>query len=141
MAQVRNSWVLVILIFTPDDTKHVALTNACVRICIRQILYIPHDTARNIITKCTDVLSATIFFLSNQAGKNSDMIKIAVSLKTKLPLSIIDNITLATTIVEECSSDDTGVGPSIAIGSQYLITQIADFLKIASIPSTQLSIM
>jgi len=38
--------------------------------------------------------------------------------KTKLPLSIIDNMTPATTIVEECSSDDTGVGLSMAIGNQ-----------------------
>jgi len=70
------------------------------------------------ITKWTDVLSAIIFFLSNQAGKNKDMITIADRPKIRLPPSIIDNITPATTIVEECSNDDTGVGLSIAMGSQ-----------------------
>jgi len=70
------------------------------------------------ITKWTDVLRAIIFFLSNQAGRNKDMIITADRLNTKLPPNIIDNITLATTIVEECSSDDTGVGLSIAMGSQ-----------------------
>jgi len=53
----------------------------------------------------------------------------------------MDSITLATTMVEECSNEDTGVGPSIAMGNQYLITQIADFLKMASILNIQLSIM
>jgi len=70
------------------------------------------------ITKWTDVLSAIIFLPSNQAGKNNDIIMTADNLKTKLPPSIIDNMTPATTIVEECSSDDTGVGLSIAIGNQ-----------------------
>jgi len=72
----------------------------------------------NIITRWTDVLRAIIFLPSNQAGKNNDIIIIADRPRTRLPLSIIDNITLATTIVEECSSDDTGVGLSIAIGNQ-----------------------
>jgi len=64
------------------------------------------------------VLRAIIFLPSNHAGRNNDMIMIADRPNTKLPPSIIDNITLATTIVEECSSEDTGVGPSIAIGNQ-----------------------
>jgi len=70
------------------------------------------------ITKWTDVLNAIIFFLSNQAGRNIDIITRADNPRTRLPLSIIDNITLATTIVEECSKEDTGVGLSIAIGNQ-----------------------
>jgi len=117
-AQLRNSCVLVIPIFTPEDTKQVALTKACVKICIKQTPYIPQDTAKNMTTKCTDVLRAIIFLPSNQAGKNMDIIIIADRPRIRLPLSIIDNITLATTIVEECNSDDTGVGPSIAIGNQ-----------------------
>jgi hypothetical protein len=64
------------------------------------------------------VLNAIIFFPSNQAGKNNDIIIIADRPKVKLPLNIIDNITPATTIVEECNNDDTGVGLSIAIGNQ-----------------------
>jgi len=118
IAHIRNSCVPVIPIFTPEDTKQVALTKACVKICIKQTPYILQDTARNIVTKWTDVLSAIIFFLSNQAGKNRDIITIADRPKIRLPLSIIDNMTLATTIVEECSNDDTGVGLSIAIGNQ-----------------------
>jgi len=46
------------------------------------------------------------------------MTTIADRPNTKLPPNIIDNITLATTIVEECSSEDTGVGLSMAIGNQ-----------------------
>jgi len=141
IAQPRNSCVLVIPIFTPEDTKQVALTKACVKICIKQTPYIPQDTARNIITRCTDVLRAIIFLPSNQAGKNNDMITIADKPKVKLPPNIIDNITLATTMVEECSSDDTGVGLSIAMGSQYLMIHNADFPRIASMPSIQLSIV
>jgi hypothetical protein len=30
----------------------------------------------------------------------------------------IDKVTPATTIVEECNKEETGVGPSIAIGNQ-----------------------
>jgi hypothetical protein len=43
----------------------------------------------------------------------------------------IESVTLATTIVEECNRDETGVGPSIAIGNQYERTQIADLPKTA----------
>jgi len=118
IAHLRNSCVLVIPIFTPEDTKQVALTKACVKICIKQILYILQETARNMITKWTDVLSAIIFLPSNQAGRNKDIIIIADKPKTRLPPNIIDNMTPATTIVEECNSDDTGVGLSIAMGNQ-----------------------
>jgi len=34
-------------------------------------------------------------------------------------LTIIDRYTPATTIVDECNKDDTGVGLSIATGNQY----------------------
>lgn len=37
---------------------------------------------------------------------------------------------LAITIVEECSKDETGVGPSIAIGNQKLNKNIDDLPKI-----------
>lgn len=38
--------------------------------------------------------------------------------------TIIDKYTPATTIVEECNNDDTGVGPSIATGNQYIYKYI-----------------
>jgi len=37
--------------------------------------------------------------------------------------------TLATTMVEECSSEDTGVGPSIALGSQEQKIVMEDLAK------------
>lgn len=37
--------------------------------------------------------------------------------------------TLATTIVEECNSEDTGVGLSMALGSQEQKTNIDDLAK------------
>jgi hypothetical protein len=43
----------------------------------------------------------------------------------------IESVTLATTMVEECNRDETGVGPSIAIGNQYDIIQIADLPRTA----------
>lgn len=46
--------------------------------------------------------------------------------------------TPATTIVEECKRADTGVGPSIALGSQPEKTNIDDFVKTATIKSTQI---
>jgi len=94
----------------------------------------------NITTKCTEVLKAIIFFLSNHAGRNNDIMIKAVTLNTILPLSIIDNMTLATTIVEECKSEETGVGLSMAMGNQYPIIHKADFPNTANIPNTQLSI-
>jgi len=118
IAHPRSSWTPVIPILTLDDTKHVALTNACVKICIRQTPYIPQDTDKNMTTKCTEVLSAIIFFPSNHDGKNNDIITIVDIPRTKLLPSIMDNMTPATTIVEECNNEDTGVGPSMAIGNQ-----------------------
>jgi len=46
--------------------------------------------------------------------------KIKIKLKLYVYDKIIDKVTLATTIVEECKSEDTGVGLSIAIGNQKL---------------------
>jgi len=40
--------------------------------------------------------------------------------------------TLATTIVEECKRLETGVGPSIALGSQLLNTANEDLVKMAT---------
>jgi len=70
--------------------------------------------------KLTAVEYAMIFFIS---------IRDLFRLTTQIPnIFIIVNITgmdhndakykPATTIVDECSNEDTGVGPSIAIGSQ-----------------------
>jgi len=39
--------------------------------------------------------------------------------------------TLATTIVEECNKAETGVGPSIAKGSQLLANNKEDLVQIA----------
>jgi len=39
-------------------------------------------------------------------------------------------VTLATTIVEECKRDETGVGPSMAIGSHQLKIKREDLPKI-----------
>jgi len=100
----------------------------------------PQDTAKNITARCTEVLRAIIFLPSNHAGKNSDIIITAVRPRIRFPLKIIDSMTLATTMVEECNKEDTGVGPSIAIGNQYLKTQMADFLRIAIKHRDQLSI-
>jgi hypothetical protein len=41
-------------------------------------------------------------------------------------------MTPATTIVEEWSKEETGVGLSIAVGNQYPNTQIADLPKLAN---------
>jgi len=41
----------------------------------------------------------------------------------------MDKVTLATTIVEECKRDDTGVGLSIAIGSHQLKIKSEDLPK------------
>jgi hypothetical protein len=117
------------------------LTKACVKICIKQTPYKPHDTARNIITKCTEVLKAIIFLPSNHAGRNKDIIITAEIPNTRLPPNIIDNMTPATTIVEECNNDETGVGLSIAMGSQYLIIHKADLPMTAIILRIQLSIV
>lgn len=42
-------------------------------------------------------------------------------------------------MVEECNNEETGVGPSIAMGSQYDCAQIADFLRTAINAISQLS--
>jgi hypothetical protein len=41
--------------------------------------------------------------------------------------------TLATTIVEECNRELTGVGPSMALGNQLLNTVNEDFVRMASL--------
>lgn len=42
----------------------------------------------------------------------------------------MDNVTPATTIVDECKSEETGVGPSIAIGNHQLKIKREDLPKI-----------
>merc|ERR1712178_432380 len=44
-------------------------------------------------------------------------------------IKTIDKVTLATTIVEECKSEDTGVGLSIAIGNHQLKIKSEDLPK------------
>jgi len=43
-----------------------------------------------------------------------------MKLKLYIKDKSIDKVTPATTIVDECKSEDTGVGPSIAIGNHQL---------------------
>jgi hypothetical protein len=56
--------------------------------------------------------------------------KIKIKLKLYIKDKIIERVTPATTIVEECKSDETGVGPSIAIGSHQLKIKSEDLPKI-----------
>jgi hypothetical protein len=48
--------------------------------------------------------------------------------------------TLATTIVEECNRELTGVGPSMALGNQLLNTVNEDFVRIASLTKKESSL-
>lgn len=73
------------------------------------------------------VLNAIIFFISNQLEANTlDIIVVNLLKKVIISIEVWFNIkenfilsnTLATTIVDECSNEDTGVGLSIAIGNQ-----------------------
>jgi hypothetical protein len=51
--------------------------------------------------------------------RNKDIITTAVNAIPNLKFIYhMESVTLATTIVEECNKDETGVGLSIAIGSQ-----------------------
>jgi hypothetical protein len=83
--------------------------------------------------RCTDVLKAIIFLESNQLLRKTDIIRTAVRAIPK-PKFIyhIESVTPATTIVEECNKDETGVGPSIAMGNQYERIQIADLPRTAT---------
>jgi len=56
--------------------------------------------------------------------------KIKMKLKLYIKDKSIDKVTPATTIVEECKSDETGVGLSIAIGNHQLKTKSDDLPKI-----------
>jgi len=85
------------------------------------------------------VENATTFFKSNQnVAKILENIEVKIpkipKIKMKLKLYIkdksIDKVTPATTIVDECKSEDTGVGPSIAIGNHQLKTKREDLPKI-----------
>lgn len=88
------------------------------------------------------VENATTFFRSNQPiakvlDKNEvnslNTIKIIKILVFKTIENFTAKNTLATTIVDECKSDDTGVGLSMAIGSHQLKIKSEDFLKIDKI--------
>merc|ERR1712066_964307 len=61
------------------------------------------------------------------------MPKTKMKLKLYIKDKIIDNVTPATTIVDECKSEDTGVGPSIAMGSHQLKIKSEDLPKIDKI--------
>jgi len=96
--------------------------------------YIPLDTAISITTKCTEVLSAIIFFPSYHPLRYRLIISNLTLGSNILSSNInIAKKTLATTIVDECNRLLTGVGPSIAMGSQYPKIQTADFLRVAII--------
>lgn len=118
-------------------TKALALTSLCVIICIITNLHMPNLTIHIITDRCTEVLNAIIFFPSYHEGKIMPIITNPIIL-TAIPLSKYSDpsTTPATTIVEECNSDDTGVGPSIAIGNQYLPTHNADFPNTATTTNT-----
>jgi len=75
------------------------------------------------------VENATTFFKSNQnvakilenmEVKIPKIPKIKIKLKLYIKDKSIDKVTPATTMVEECKSDETGVGLSIAIGNHQL---------------------
>lgn len=53
----------------------------------------------------------------------------------------MDSVTLATTIVDECSNEETGVGLSIAIGNQYERIQMADLPNTATKQKIQLPVI
>jgi len=85
------------------------------------------------------VENATTFFKSNQnVAKILENIEVKIpkipKIKIKLKLYVkdksIDKVTPATTIVDECKSEDTGVGPSIAIGNHQLKIKREDLPKI-----------
>lgn len=84
------------------------------------------------------VENATTFFKSNQnVAKTLENIEVKIpkipKIKMKLKLyikdKIIDKDTPATTIVDECKSEDTGVGLSIAIGNHQLKIKSEDLPK------------
>jgi DNA-directed RNA polymerase subunit H (RpoH/RPB5) len=85
------------------------------------------------------VENATTFFKSNQnlakileniEVKIPKVPKIKIKLKLYMYDKIMDKVTLATTIVDEWSKDDTGVGLSIAIGNHQLKIKRDDLPKI-----------
>jgi hypothetical protein len=137
--QYRKSWEPIDEIVIPDETNALAFRNPCVIICITTSPGILIDAPINITQRCTAVLNAIIFLASNQEGKNKDIMIMPTTDNTiLLKPNNMDNITPATTIVDECNRDDTGVGPSMAIGSQYEKIQMADLPKIANMIITQL---
>jgi hypothetical protein len=119
MPQARKSWSLREPITILEETNALALTNPWVMIWNRTKPAILIVEPRNITPKCTEVLNAIIFLESNQLLRNID---ITITAENAIPnpkfMYHIDNVTLATTIVDECSKEETGVGLSIAIGSQ-----------------------
>lgn len=84
--------------------------------------------------KLTAVEKAITFFTST-----SDTLRLIIIIPTQLNTVNIIGIDHkearyipATTIVDECNNDETGVGPSIAIGNQYDPSQVALLAIIAT---------
>lgn len=128
---VRISCLPTYEIATPEITNAVALINACVIIWNKVNPSIPLIIVKAMTPRCTEVLNAIIFLTSNHLPRKSMGRVTAITLTQLSNLTSILNITPATTMVEECNNEETGVGPSMAIGNQYLNTHIADFLIIA----------
>lgn len=121
------------------DIKIIAFEKAWYKIWKIKSLKFKNLTVKSINLSWLVVLKATTFFKSNQPKARrpeKKEVKILNNLKIDKNfveynlLNFTDKNTLATTIVEECKSDETGVGPSMAIGSQKLKPKSEDFLKI-----------
>lgn len=121
------------------DIKIIAFEKAWYKIWKIKSLKFKNLTVKSINLNWLVVLKATTFFKSNQPKAKSlekKEVKILNNLKTDKNfvvynlLNFTDKNTLATTIVDECKRDETGVGPSIAIGSQKLKPKREDFPKI-----------
>lgn len=89
-------------------------------ICINTSPHSCTDMKSIIIARFTAVEYAIIFFTSLR-----DPFRLMITMPTtltKIKKTGIDHkdaiYNLATTIVEECNNEDTGVGPSMAIGNQ-----------------------
>lgn len=121
------------------DIKIIAFEKAWYKMWKIKSLKFKNLTVKSINLSWLVVLKATTFFKSNQPKARrpeKKEVKILNNLKIDKNfveyslLNFTDKNTLATTIVEECKSDETGVGPSMAIGSQKLKPKSEDFLKI-----------
>lgn len=123
--KVRKSWLLLHWwIGIPVLIKIIALEKAWNKICINSTLIFSILTLINISLNWEVVEKATIFFKSYQHILKILEKKVVRALNNINNVKLVNQLTLkhkkilATTIVEEWSNEDTGVGLSIAIGSQ-----------------------